>query len=97
MSKEVDRNDIRQKMIADDMNYHAERLGLGAQGIHEGWIQAEEARASMNADMRAETRHHMIAVGAFYLAEKRGFTGNGIDEDWIKAEAEIDAIMQDQF
>jgi len=96
MSKEVDRNDIRQKMIADDMNCHAERLGLGAQGIHEGWIQAEEASASVNADMRAKTRHHMIAVGAFYLAEKRGFAGNGFDEDWIKAEAEIDAIMQNQ-
>jgi len=36
MSKEVDSNDIRQKMIADDMHYHAERLGLGGQGIHEG-------------------------------------------------------------
>ena len=93
MSKEVDSNDIRQKMIADDMNYHAERLGLGGQGIHEGWIQAEEVRAAVKANISAETRHHMIAVGAYYLAEKRGFAGNGCDEDWIKAEAELDAVM----
>ena len=95
MSKEFDSNDIRQKMIADDMHYHDERLGLGSQGTHEGWIQAEVARAAVRADIQAETRHHMIAVGAYYLAEKRGFAGNGCDEDWIKAAAEIDAVMHD--
>lgn len=95
MSKEVDSNEIRQKMIADDVQYHAERLGMGGQGVHEGWIQAEEARMAVNADIRAETRHHMIAVGAYYLAEKRGFAGNGCDQDWIKAAAEIDAVMQE--
>ncbi len=95
MSKEVDSNDIRQKMIADDMHYHAERLGMGGQGIHEGWIQSEEFRMAVNADIRAETRHHMIAVGAYYLAEKRGFAGNRCDEDWMRAADEIDAVMQD--
>ena len=95
MSKEVDSNDIRQQMIADDMQYHAERLGFGGQGIHEGWIQAEEARMAVNADIRAETRHHMIAIGAYYLAEKRGFAGNRCYEDWITAAAEIDAVLQD--
>jgi len=97
MSKEVDTNDIRQRMIAEDMHYHAEQLGMGGQGKHEGWIQAEEARMAANADIRAETRHQMIAVGAYYLAEKRGFAGNCCDEDWMKAAAEIDADMQDHF
>ena len=97
MSKEVDTNDIRQKMIAEDMHYHAERLGMGGQGKHEGWIQAEEARVAVNADIKAETRHQMIAIGAYYLAEKRGFAGNCCDEDWMKAAAEIDADMQDHI
>lgn len=94
MSKPVDGNDIRQKMIAEDMQYHAERHGIGDQDIHEGWIRAEEAKGAVMADVRAETRQHMIAVGAYYLAEKRGFAGNGCDDDWLMAEAEIDAVMQ---
>lgn len=94
MSKEVNGNDIRQKMIADDMQYQAERPRIGDQGIHEGWIRAEEAKGAVMTDIRAETRQHMIAVGAYYLAEKRGFAGNGCDDDWLMAEAEIDAVMQ---
>ncbi len=93
MNKQVDSADIRQKMIADDDHYHAEKLGLGAQGTHEGWIKAEEAGAAAKADVGAETRHEMIAVAAYYRAEKRAFAGHGADEDWMKAEPEIDAML----
>ena len=45
----VDSTDIRQKMIADDVHYHAEKLGLGGNGTHEGWIKAEaEIDAMLN-------------------------------------------------
>lgn len=93
MNKKVDSTDIRRKMIADDARYHAEKLGLGGQGTHEGWIKAEEAGAAVKAAISAETRQKMIAVAAYYLAEKRGFAGHGTDEDWMKAEAEIDAML----
>ena len=97
MNKKVDSTDIRRKMIADDAHYHAEKLGLGGHGTHEGWIKAEEAGAAAKSDIRAETRQQMIAVAAYYLAEKRGFAGNGSHEDWMMAEAEIDAIMRDRI
>jgi len=97
MNKEVDSADIHQKMIADDIHYHAEKLGFGGHGTHEGWIKAEEAGAASNAAISAETRQKMIAVAAYYLAEKRGFVGHGADEDWIKAEAEIDAMLHDRI
>ena len=89
--------DMHQQMVADDAHYHAEKLGLGRHGIHEGWIKAEEAGAASNAAISAEARHKMIAVAAFYLAEKRGFAGHGAYEDWIKAEAEIDAMLHDRI
>lgn len=95
MSKEVDTTDIRQGMAADDARYHAGKLGIGRQGTHEGWIEAEEARAA-KAAVSAEARRAMIAVAAYYLAEKRGFPSYGADEDWIEAEAEIDKMLQQQ-
>lgn len=85
--------DMHQQMNMDDAHYHAEKLGLGRHGTHEGWIKAEEARSSSNAVVSAEARHKMIAIAAFYLAEKRQFAGHGDYEDWIKAEAEIDALL----
>lgn len=94
MNNKVDSSDIRQKMISDNDQYHAEKLGFGGHGTHEGWIKAEEAVAASNAAVSAETRQKMIAVAAYYLAEKRGFAGNGAYADWMKAEAEIDAMLQ---
>jgi len=91
--RKADSTDIRQKMIADDVHYHAEKLGFGGHGTHEGWIKAEEAGAAANAAISAETRQKMIAVAAYYLAERRGFAGHGTHEDWIKAEAEIDEML----
>ena len=96
MSKDVDTTGIRQKMIADDVRYHAEKLGFGGHGTHEGWIQAEEAGAAKTA-VSAEARQEMIAVAAYYLAEKRGFAGQGAHGDWIKAEAEIDAMLHERI
>ena len=97
MNKQVDSADIHQKMIADDIHYHAEKLGFGGQGVHEGWIKAEEAGAAAKAAVSAETRHEMIADAAYYLAEKRGFAGHRAYQDWMKAEAEIDAMLHDRF
>jgi hypothetical protein len=96
MNKKVDSTVIRRKIIADDAHYHAEKLGLGGYGTHEGWIKAEEAGAPAKA-VSAETRQKMIAVAAYYIAEKRGFAGHGADEDWMKAEAEIDAMLHDRI
>jgi len=93
MKKEVTSADIHQQMTADDIHYHAEKLGLGGHGTHEGWIKAEEAGAAAKSDNSAEKRQQMIAVAAYYLAEKRGFAGDGAYEDWMNAEAEVDAIM----
>lgn len=93
MSKKVNSADIRQQMIADDVHYHAEKLGLGHQGHHEGWIKTEEAEAAAKADVGADARHDTIAVAAYYLAEKRGFAGDGTYEDWMKAEAEFEAMQ----
>jgi hypothetical protein len=96
VTKTVDSTNIRQKMAADDAHYHAEKLGLGGHGAHEGWIKAEEAGAA-KTPVSAETRQEMIAVAAYYLAEKRGFAGHDTLEDWIKAEAEIDAMLHDRI
>lgn len=93
----VDSADIRHKMIADDVHYHAEKLGLGGNGTHEGWIKAEEDRMMAKPAAGGETRENMIAVAAYYRAEKRGFAGCGAYEDWIKAEAEIDAILNNRI
>jgi hypothetical protein len=93
MNKEVNSADIRQQMIADDIRYHAGKLGLGHQGHHEGWIKTEEAGAAAKAAVSADARQEMIAVAAYYLAEKRGFAGDGTYEDWMKAEAEFDAMQ----
>ena len=95
MNKEVVSADIHQKMIADDIHYHAGKLGFGHQGTHEGWIKAEEAGAAAKAAVSAETHHEMIAIAAYYLAEKRGFAGDGSYEDWMKAAAEIDVMLHD--
>lgn len=97
MNKQVDSADIRQKMIADDDHYHAEKLGFGHQGAHEGWIKAEEAGAAAKAAVNADTRQEIIAVAAYYLAEKRELGRDGAYEDWIKAEAEIDAMLNDPY
>ncbi len=80
---------IRQKMNAVDEHYHAEKLGLGGHGAHEGWIHAEEADMNVKNAVNLDTRQEMIAVAAYYLAEKRGFAGHESLHDWIKAEAEI--------
>ncbi len=85
--------DLRQQMVADDAHYHAEKLGLGGHGAHEGWIQAEAAEMAAKAPVNAETRHEMIAVAAYYFAEKRGFAGHDTLQNWIKAEGEIDAML----
>ncbi len=92
-NKTADSTDIHQKMIADDVHYHAEKLGFGGHGAHEGWIQAEEAGMAPKSVVSAEARQKMIAVAAYYHAEKRDFAGHGNLEDWIRAEAEIDAIL----
>ena len=84
--------DLRQKMAADDAHYHAEKLGFGGHGTHEGWIQAEQAAAA-KSPVNAESRQEMIAVAAYYLAEKRGFGGHCTHQDWIQAESEIDAKL----
>ena len=97
MNKKVDSAAIRQKMIVDDVHYHAEKLGLGSHGTHEGWIKAEEAGAAAKATVNPEIRQKMIAVAAYYLAEKRGFAGHGSHEDWIKAEGEIDVMLHDRI
>ena len=93
----VDSTDIRQRMFADDVHYHAEKLGLGGNGTHEGWIKAEEDRMIAKPAVGGETREKMIAVAAYYRAEKRGFAGGGAYEDWINAEAEIDAMLNDRI
>ena len=85
---------LRQKMVIDDARYHAEKLGLGGHGVHEGWIMAEEAEAAPRVAVSAEARHEMIAVAAFFHAETRGFADHGAHQDWITAEAEIDAMLQ---
>jgi len=95
MSRKVENTEIRQQMIADDVRYHAERLGFGGHGAHEGWIKAEEG-AKAKAAVSAEARQKMIAVAAYCLAEKRGFAGDGANDDWLKAEAEVDAILGDR-
>ncbi len=97
MNKQVDSADIRQKMIADDDRYHADKLGFGHQGTHEGWIKVEEAGAAAKAAVSVDTRQEMIAVAAYHLAEKRGVAGHGADEDWMKASAEIDAMFHAQI
>ena len=93
MNKEVDSAGIRQQMMSDDIHYHAEKLGLGGHGTHEGWIKAEEAGAMAKAPASADKRQEMIAVAAYYLAEKRGFVGDGAYQDWMKAAEEIDAMQ----
>ena len=85
---------LRQQMAADDAHYHADKLGLGGHGAHEGWIKAEEVEAAPHVAVSAEARHQMIAVAAFYLAETRGFAGYGAHQDWLTAEAKIDTMMQ---
>ena len=97
MNRKVESTEIRQKMIADDVRYHAEKLGFGGHGTHEGWIKAEEEGAAAKAVVSAEARQEMIAVAAYCLAEKRGFAGNGANDDWMKAEAEIDAMLGDRI
>ena len=84
---------LRQGVAADDARYHAEKLGLGGHGAHEGWIKAEEASAASTTALSPEARHQMISVAAYYLAEKRGFAGHGAGDDWIKAETAIDAML----
>jgi hypothetical protein len=89
--------DLHQQIAADDARYHAEKLGLGEHGAHEGWIKAEEASAASSTAIGPEAHHQMIAVAAYYLAEKRGFAGQGAGEDWFKAEATIDAMLHGQL
>jgi hypothetical protein len=96
MNRKVESTEIRQKMIAGDVRYHAEKLGFGGHGTHEGWIKAEEEGATTKAAVSAEGRREMIAVAAYYLAEKRGFAGSGANDDWMKAEAETDATLGDR-
>lgn len=97
----ADRSDmnagLHHQVAADDARYHAEKLGLGGHGAHEGWIRAEEASAVSNTAISAEARHQMISVTAYYLAEKRGFAAHGAGDDWIKAEAETDAMLHDHL
>ena len=88
---------LHQQVAADDARYHAEKLGLGGHGAHEGWIKAEQASAASTTAISPEARHQMISVAAYYLAEKRGFAGHGADEDWIKADAAIDAMLLGQL
>jgi hypothetical protein len=97
MNRKIESAEIRQEMIADDVRYHAEKLGLGGHGNHEGWIKAEEEGATAKAAVSTEARQKMIAVAAYCLAEKRGFAGTGANDDWMKAEAEIDAMLGDRI
>lgn len=72
MNKKVDSSsDIRQKMMAHDDHYHADKHGLGGHSTHEGWIHAEEAGAATHAAVSTEARHEMIAVAAYYGAASR--------------------------
>lgn len=89
--------EMPQQMNANDAHFHAEKLGLGDHGAHEGRIKAEEVRAAPSEAVNAEARHNMIKVTAYYLAEKRGFADHGAYEDWLKAENEIDAILYDHI
>lgn len=91
MNHTVSNARIRQKMNAADEHYHAQKLGLGGHGTHEGWIHAEEADMKVKSTVNPDTRQEMIAVAAYYLAEKRGFAGDKRLDDWIKAEAEIES------
>ena len=84
---------LHQQAVADDSHYHADKLGLGSRGVHEGWIKAEEADAAAHAAVSAEARHEMIAIAAYYHAEARGFAPTGTSADWLQAEAEIDAML----
>ncbi len=84
---------LRQQMAADDVHYHAEKLGLGSHGTHEGWIKAEEANAASKVAVCAEERHEMISLAAYYLAEKRDFAEHGAYRDWMQAEVEVDAML----
>lgn len=92
MNRKVENTAIRQEMIADDVRYHAEKLGFGGHGAHEGWIKAEEG-ATAKAAVSVEARQNLISVAAYRLAEKRGFAGDGANDDWMKAEEEIDAML----
>ena len=93
-ANQVDFNtSVHRHLVEDDAHYHAEKLGLGSSGGHEGWIKAEEAETESHGHVGVETRHKMIAVAAFYLAEKRGFEGSDTLKDWIKAETEIDIML----
>jgi hypothetical protein len=87
---------LRQRMISEDIQYHTEKLGLGSDGPHEGWIKTEEAEAASNAAAHAELRHGMIELAAYYLAEKRGFAGHSAKEDWMEAEFRVDAMLHDR-
>lgn len=93
MKHTVSSANMHQKMNAADEHYHAEKLGLGRQGTHEGWIKAEEAGMDAKLIANTDTHREMVAVAAYYLAEKRGFAGHESLQDWIKAEAEIDAML----
>ena len=93
MNNKVDSTSIHQKMIEDDVQYHAQKLGLGEHGVHEGWIKAEEVGAAAKMAGSTEARHKMIAVAAYYLAEKRGLASPDALEDWVKAETEIDMML----
>ncbi len=86
-------SNARQKMDAENEHYHAEKLGMGRLGAHEGWTKAEEVVMNAKSSVSADTRQEMIAVAAYYLAEKRGFIGQECLQDWIKAEAGIDAML----
>jgi hypothetical protein len=89
--------DMHRQVATDDARYHAQKLGFGEHGAHEGWIKAEEASAASNTAISPETRHKMIAVAAYYIAEMREFVGHGAREDWFKAEAAIDAMLHGQI
>lgn len=89
--------DIRPKMYADDVRYHARNLGLGGHGTGDGWIKAEGVKRAARMGVSVNTLHKMIEVAAYYLAEKRGFAGQGAFDDWIKAEAEIDKMLYDRM
>ncbi len=90
----VNNAEIRQEMNTHDEHYHADKLGIGEHGAHEGWIKAEEAELAAKSVVSAENRQQMISVAAYHIAEKRGFSDHDMVADWLQAETEIDALHE---
>ncbi|MBK1679844.1 DUF2934 domain-containing protein [Rhodocyclus tenuis] len=84
---------IQQQIQADDQRYHAGKVALGSDGVHEGWIAAEEERMASKSTQNADSSQEWVAVAAYYIAEKRGFSGNEALADWLAAQAQVAELL----